>query len=134
MEYEDRFSPNWDVNDAKPKMACSREGSLKQRLEWYAEGGLIMIENAMAAYRWDPDEEGTVWTCEFFVHPDHRGQGIGGKLIDRIKAIPGVKAIRSITYSHRHDVSRMYLKANHVVLHDDGTLVWWLWRRDSAPH
>lgn len=119
----------WDITAVEARKAYQQIGGVNMRLTKHAKQGLIIIEHGLATYCWDPDEDGTVWIGEIFVHPAHRRKGIGLQLAQAIRAIPGVKRVRSITSAHRTDVTGMYLRAGHSILYQDDEYIWWEWRR-----
>jgi len=94
-------------------------------LEDYAAVGLILVEDGIAAYIWDPREEGVVWTREIWVHPEKRKQGIATRLFYEMTSLPGAVIIMSKTSVYNPEVNQMYHKIGRSLVEQDGELMYW---------
>lgn len=98
---------------------------LRMILDDYAAVGLILVEDGMAAYIWDPREEGVIWTREFWVHPEKRRQGIATRLFHEIASLPGAVIIMSVTSIRNPEINQTYHKIGRNLVEQDGELMYW---------
>lgn len=105
---------------------------MKARLKyWTTENrDTIIIENALISYTWTDNH--TIFLGPMFVHPKHRRQGLGQRLLELCQQVDGVERISAASRIDRDDVTRLMQKAGYTYIGEDKELMVWEWKKNPS--